>query len=79
MTKTITIKMYEGVKLTCRDRTEFFEGPRDIWDAFGWDIDNDETAADCAREVTRCLIGLGYCDLKDNDGDTIHLEVVPCK
>ena len=72
-----TIKICDGVMMTYKGESERLESPRDIWDAFGWDIDADPMAKACADKITSALICFGYCDLPDADGVNIHLEMIP--
>ena len=77
--KTIEIKVYEGVMITFKGKELFCESPADIWKAFKWDIENDDMARQCATEITRNLIAFGQLDIPNDNGENIHLQVIPCK
>lgn len=79
MTETKTIKIWDGVNIITDKETIFCEGARDIWRVFGWDIDNDPNAQECARIIHTELFCFGRCDLSAmNHGKKLLLEVVPC-
>lgn len=74
-----TIKIADGNKVTHGDKVYIMEGFSQLWDLLGWDIKNDEQASECATEITRCLVAMGFVDLSpmSTDGKTLTVEVVP--
>ena len=73
------IKLYDGVRLEHRGKTQILEHPADLWEVFDWDIEHDDMAKKCSLEITRNLIGFGYCVTQDNDGREIYMELIPAK
>lgn len=70
------IKLYDGVKVQYKGKTEIYESPLELRQSFGWDIDNDQLAKDCAREITRHLLMFGYCKIDDDNGREIYIEFI---
>lgn len=70
------IKLYDGVKVQYKGETKIYESPLELWQAFGWDIFNDENAHKCSLEITRNLVAFGYCELKDKNGREIYIEFI---
>lgn len=80
MEKTFTIKIWDGVNIITENETIFCEGAKDIWRIFGWDVENDPNARECASLIFRELYCFGNADLTAmNHGKKLLLEVVPCK
>lgn len=79
------MKVIESFKICDGFKVVWFGGQRDfediggVWDLFGWDVDNDEKALECARKVNRELFACGYCDIRNSNGTLIRVEVIPCK
>lgn len=74
------IKIWEGVNVITDNETVFCESPMDIWNLFGWDIENDANAKECAVAINRQLFCFHFCDLSAmNHGKKLLLEVVPVK
>lgn len=73
------IKIADGVKLTYGEKVFISEGMRSIWECFGWDIDNDPNAEECANIITRTLFGMGYMDITEasEEGIKTELEIIP--
>lgn len=81
MAKTFSIKIMDGLKvITSNGITELREGgfPA-LWDYFGWDIENDPMADQCAIEITRQLMCFGRVDLSEfaEGTSTLIVEVIP--
>lgn len=74
-----TIKLYDGVIMNYKGKTYNYEHPADLWEAFGWDTENDEMAHQCALEITRNLIGWGFCKFNDDNGREVYIELIPAK
>lgn len=75
--KKKTIKICDGFKVTWHGGFEEFDGITSVWDMFGWDIKNDETARELARDVVREVFCTGIAYLKDCDGYTVTVEAIP--
>ena len=73
-----TIKIWDGVNVITEDGTTRVDGPLDLWKLFGWDIENDPNAKECATIITRELFCFGRIDLSAmNNGKTLILRVIP--
>ena len=75
--KTESFKLYDGVIITHKGEVTKLDYICELWDAFGWDIDANEEAKKCADIITRNLVGMGFCDLRANDGFPVHIEIIP--
>lgn len=77
----ITIKLYDGVRIKTDGETYDVKYIADIWEMFGWDIENNPLEKEASLEITRCLIGLGFIDLTSSmpEGHTLTIEVIPCE
>ena len=77
-----TIKIMDGLKVITDDKIiELKEGgfPA-LWDLFGWDIENDPNAKECATIITRELFCFGQINLSHmNNGKLLLVEVIPVK
>lgn len=73
------IKIYDGVKITYKGEVSRVDYISDIWDLFGWDIENDDNAKQCADAITRHLIGFGWCEIPDDNGRTISIDIIPVR
>ena len=75
-----TIKIWDGVNVITENETIFCESPSAIWQLFGWDVENDPNARECATEINRQLFCFHEVDLTAmNNGNKLLLRVVPCK
>ncbi len=64
MKEVKTIKIFpNGVDLVVDGERTNCKSPCELWDALGWDIENDKNADECAGIVTRQLYCFGYIDL----------------
>lgn len=73
-------KIWEGVNVITDEETHFCESPSALWQLFGWDVEGDQNARDCATEINMQLFCFHFCDLTAlNNGKKLLLEVVPCK
>lgn len=78
--ETIEIKLWDGIRIITETENEIVEGPADLWKTFGWDIENDTDAKECATIITRELFCFGQIDLTQmNHGNLLFLKVVPAK
>lgn len=78
---TKTIKLYDGVIVKTDGKEYKFDYIPEIWEAFGWDVENNPEQNNAALEITRALIGCGYCDLTFSmpEGHTMEIELIPAK
>ena len=76
---TKTIKIYDGVIVRTDGKEQRFDYIPDIWEAFRWDIENNEEQKNASLEITRALIGFGYVDLTFAmpKGHTMEIEIIP--
>ena len=74
-----SIKLYDGVRVEYKGKTHIYESPVELWEAFGWDIKNDENAHKASLEITRNLVGFGYCQFNDDNGREVYIEFIPAK
>lgn len=58
-----SIKLYEHVYLIIDNECEEVNGMHGLWEALGWDIDNDDNAKECSSIITRELVCFGICDI----------------
>lgn len=71
-----SIKLYDGVKVEYKGKTEIYESPLELWESFGWDIHKNETEHKCALEITRNLVMFGFCKINDDNGREIYIEFI---
>lgn len=57
------INLFESLVLNVDGEKTIIHNFPELWEAFGWDIQNDSNADECAKMVTRELICFGFIDL----------------
>lgn len=73
-----SIKLWDGVRIITDDGVQIVESPADLWEVFGWDIENDANAKECSLIITRELFCFGEIDLSAMyGGKTLLLKVIP--
>lgn len=80
MSKSISIKLWDGWRIIHNGEITVCNSPKEVWDWFGWDIENDKNASECATEITKQMYCFGYIDLTPlctKRGDHLFLEVIP--
>ncbi len=74
------MKLFDGVRVTTAEESEIVSSPVELWQMFGWDIEHDANAKECADIIMRELLCFGHMDLSQmNNGKTLYLSVIPCK
>ena len=71
-----SIKVYDYAIIEHKGKTTKLEHICDIWEAFGWDIENDKEAKTCADLITRELICWGDFKTNDDLGREIYIKLV---
>ena len=80
MKESFSIKLWDGIRIVTDRDTEIVDAPCDLWKVFGWDIENDPDAKECASIITRELFCFGRIDLSPmNGGKTLLLVAIPSK
>lgn len=75
-----TIKIWDGIRVEHEGGVEIAKGPLDLWDIFGWDIENDPNAKECAQIITTHLFCFGEMDLTAmNNGKLLKLAIIPAQ
>lgn len=73
-----SIKLWDGWKLSYDGKETICKTPPEVWEYFGWDIENDPDASECASIITREMYCFGYMDLSALcPGHTLTAEVIP--
>lgn len=52
-----------GINLVIDGETTNCKSPAELWEALGWDIENDKNASECAMIVTKNLYCFAEVDL----------------
>lgn len=81
MSKVIKMKLWEGWRIIHNGKITECASPKEVWEHFNWDVDNDPNAKECATEITRAMYCFGYVDLTPmlNGKGHLFLEVIPCE
>lgn len=75
-----SIKIWEGWRVYYDGKVTECKSPTEVWDLFGWDIENDPQAKKCATEITRQMYCFGHLDLTEMaKGKSLILDVIPVK
>lgn len=78
MKQSFSIKLWDGIKVITEDETITVKMPVDLWELFGWDIENDPAAKECSIEITKHLLCFGKIDLTPmNNGKLLYLVTIP--
>lgn len=72
------MKLWDGWKVTHNGEETICKNPPEVWEMFGWDIENDKDANECAMMITREMYCFGHIDLSSmcNDG-TLIIDIIP--
>lgn len=73
------IKIWDGWKINHNGEETICESPKDVWEFFGWDIENDPNADGCASLITREMYCFGFIDISQmlTDGGTLTITAIP--
>lgn len=76
-TRTLSMKLWDGWRVYDGKETRDYVSPVDVWDAFGWDIENNKNHREWSTEITRQMYCFGHIDLTEAVGRTLVLDVIP--
>lgn len=75
-----SIKLWDGWKITYDGEETICSNPPEVWEFFGWDIENDSNADECAKIITKEIYCFGHMDLsKLCPGHKLTIDVIPVK
>lgn len=73
-----TIKLFDGVGIMSHGEYLMAESVKDLFDILN--INGSSKQIEKQRnEITRSLIGMGYCVLTGSDGFPVFLQIIPTK
>ena len=75
------IKLWEGWEVNHNGEKTICKSPKEVWNLFGWDIENDKEADECASMITREVYCFGFIDLTPmcNSGTLTITAILPKK
>lgn len=72
-----SIKLWDYIKVITEDGEQKVDSFPDLWNLFGWDIENDSSANECADIIVRELFCFHKFDMtKANNGNLLYLVAV---
>lgn len=72
------IKLFEGVGVMSKGEYTKTESVSELWELLNLNV-SEKKKDEMRTEITRSLVGMGYCVLTDDTGFPIFLQIIPTK